>query len=88
MMEYGVPNGVNTLRDEERLMERGAGAQAQDNKRKQKPQVATLLVVKNKQVKVQVETQLVPQRHVTEGGCGDDGAKTDLVGEGGRYGCV
>ena len=88
MMEYGVSNGVNTLRNREGLMERGAGAQALDNKRKQKPQVATLLVIKNKQAKIQVETILVPQRHVTEGGCGDDGAKTDLVGEGGRYGCV
>jgi len=87
-MEYGVPNGVNTLRNEEGLMEGGAGAQASDNRRKQKPQVATLLVVKNKQAKVQVETILVPQRHVTEGGCGDGGTKIDLVGEGGRYGCV
>ena len=90
MMEYGVSNGVNTLRDEEGLMERGTGAQARDGKRKQKPQVAPLLVVKNKQAKVLVETILVPQLRVTKGWCGKDGAKANLVGEGdrGRYGCV
>ena len=88
MMECGVPDGVKTLRNEEELIEGGAEAQASDNRSKQKPQVATLLVVKNKQTKIQVETILVPQRHVTEEAGGDSGTKISLVDEGGQYGCV
>ena len=81
MMEYGVPNGVNSMRNEGERGEGGAGAQASDNERKQKPQVDTLLVAENKQTTVQVETILVPQCHtlreVYEGG----GTETDQVGE-------
>ena len=88
MMEYSVSNGVKTLRTEEELIEGGAEAQASDNRRKKKPQVATLLVVKNMQTTVQVETILVPQHHVTEEACGDSGTEISLVDEGGQYGCV
>ena len=42
----------------------------------------------NKQTTVQVETILVPQQPVTEGGCSDGNTKTSSVGGVGRYGCV
>ena len=88
MMECGVLSGENTLHNEEERTEGGTETRDSDNEEKQKPQVATLLVVENKQTTVQVETILVPQCHtlreVYEGG----GTKTDLVGEGGQHGGV
>ena len=66
MMECGVLDGVKTLRNEEKLIEGRAEAQASDNRRRQNPQVATLLVAKNKQTQVQVETIPVPQCHAME----------------------
>ena len=88
MMECGVLSGENTLHNEEGRKEGGTETQGSDNREKQEPQVATLLVVENKQTTVQVETILVPQRHtlkeVYEGG----GTKTDLVGAGGQHGGV
>ena len=78
----------NTLHNEEERTEGGTETQGSDNEEKQKPQVATLLVVENKQTTVQVETILVPHCHTLREVYGGGGTKTDLVGEGGQHGGV
>ena len=88
MMEGGVLSGENTLHNGEGRTEGGTETQGSDNRKKQEPQVATLLVVENKQTTVQVETILVPQRHTLKGVCEGGGTKTDLVGAGGQHGGV